>query len=84
MFVMISSTVEDVKETVASLHLAKRVKSIELGGAKKGVEIEGAADMGGLEFFCTTLESPDEAPALPPLDAGRAEPLAQAYPRLGP
>jgi hypothetical protein len=40
MFVMISATAEDVKETVASLHLAKRVKSIELGGAKKGVENE--------------------------------------------
>ena len=22
-------------------------------GGKKGVEIEGASDMGGLEFFCT-------------------------------
>ena len=26
---------------------------------KKGVEIEGASDMGGLDFFCTTIESPD-------------------------
>ena len=28
-------------------------------GGKKGVEIEGASDMGGLDFFCTTIESPD-------------------------
>ena len=26
---------------------------------KKGVEIEGASDMGGLDFFCTTIETPD-------------------------
>ena len=26
---------------------------------KKGVEIEGASDMGGLEFFCTTVENAD-------------------------
>ena len=26
---------------------------------KKGVEIEGASDMGGLDFFCTTMELPD-------------------------
>lgn len=35
--------------------LAKVIKE----GGKKGVEIAGAADMGGLEFFCTTIESPD-------------------------
>jgi len=35
--------------------LAKVVKE----GGKKGVEIEGASDMGGLDFFCTTVESPD-------------------------
>ena len=35
--------------------MAKVIKE----GGKKGVEIEGAADMGGLEFFCTTIESPD-------------------------
>ena len=28
-------------------------------GGKKGVEIEGASDMGGLDFFCTTIETPD-------------------------
>jgi hypothetical protein len=27
-------------------------------GGKRGVEIEGAADMGGLGFFCTTMEEP--------------------------
>jgi len=35
-----------------------REKIIKEGG-KKGVEIEGASDMGGLDFFCTTMELPD-------------------------
>merc|ERR1719440_363682 len=37
---------------------AKQVKAIEKEGGKKGVEIEGASDMGGLAFFCTTLMEP--------------------------
>jgi len=28
-------------------------------GGKRGVEIEGAAAMGGLQFFCTSVEEPD-------------------------
>jgi formiminotetrahydrofolate cyclodeaminase len=35
-----------------------RAKVIKEGG-KKGVEIEGASDMGGLDFFCTTMELPE-------------------------
>ena len=45
MFVMVSSSAEDVKETMSSLTLAKRVKAIELGGAKKGVENEQLNEM---------------------------------------
>merc|ERR1712087_676379 len=37
----------------------KLLKTVIKEGGKKGVEIEGASDMGGLEFFCTTIESPD-------------------------
>lgn len=37
----------------------KKIKAIEKEGGKKGVEIEGASDMGGLAFFCTTLMEPD-------------------------
>merc|ERR1712025_289851 len=29
-----------------------------MGGGKRGVEIEGAADMGGLQFFCTSVDEP--------------------------
>merc|ERR1711920_727180 len=28
-------------------------------GGKRGVEIEGAADMGGLQFFCTSMDLPE-------------------------
>ena len=37
----------------------KLEKKVIKEGGKKGVEIEGASDMGGLDFFCTTIESPD-------------------------
>merc|ERR1711979_154664 len=30
-----------------------------MGGGERGVEIEGAADMGGLQFFCTSMDLPD-------------------------
>jgi len=33
-------------------------KAIKEGG-KRGVEIEGAADMGGLQFFCTSVDTPE-------------------------
>lgn len=37
---------------------AQLKKCIKEGG-KRGVEIEGAADMGGLQFFCTAVEFPE-------------------------
>lgn len=37
----------------------KKQKALLKEGGKKGVEIEGAADMGGLQFFCTTVELPE-------------------------
>merc|ERR1712217_654635 len=39
--------------------MEKKMKKIIKEGAKRGVEIEGAADMGGLQFFCTTVEEPN-------------------------
>merc|ERR1712087_57916 len=38
---------------------AKKLKKVIKEGGKRGVEIEGAADMGGLQFFCTMVEIPD-------------------------
>ena len=35
------------------------MKKIIKEGGKRGVEIEGAADMGGLQFFCTTMDEPN-------------------------
>merc|ERR1711939_228650 len=37
----------------------KKMKKITKEGGKRGVEIEGAADMGGLQFFCTTMDEPN-------------------------
>jgi hypothetical protein len=37
---------------------AKVLKKVIKEGGKRGVEIEGAADMGGLQFFCTSVEEP--------------------------
>eukprot|EP00929_Paragymnodinium_shiwhaense_P032055 TRINITY_DN1783_c0_g3_i1.p2 TRINITY_DN1783_c0_g3~~TRINITY_DN1783_c0_g3_i1.p2 ORF type:complete len:186 (+),score=76.50 TRINITY_DN1783_c0_g3_i1:313-870(+) len=36
-----------------------KLKKVVKEGGKRGVEIEGAADMGGLQFFCTAVELPD-------------------------
>merc|ERR1712232_335006 len=37
----------------------KKIKKVVKEGGKRGVEIEGAADMGGLAFFCTSVDEPD-------------------------
>jgi len=37
---------------------AKKMKKVVKEGGKRGVEIEGAADMGGLQFFCTSVDEP--------------------------
>merc|ERR1711865_1315925 len=37
---------------------AKLLKKVIKEGGKRGVEIEGAADMGGLQFFCTSVDEP--------------------------
>jgi len=37
----------------------KKLKKVAKEGGKRGVEIEGAADMGGLQFFCTSVDEPE-------------------------
>jgi len=46
------------EKTPEELRKEKLKKTIKEGG-KRGVEIEGASDMGGLEFFCTSVDEPD-------------------------
>jgi len=43
---------------------AKKLKKVVKEGGKRGVEIEGAADMGGLQFFCTSVDEPEGDTAL--------------------
>merc|ERR1719276_585437 len=38
----------------------KTLKKVIKEGGKRGVEIEGAADMGGLQFFCCSVDEPQE------------------------
>jgi len=47
-----------VPERITSEKMEKKMKKITKEGGKRGVEIEGAADMGGLQFFCTRMEEP--------------------------
>jgi|EP00161_Ancyromonas_sigmoides_P013694 hypothetical protein len=42
----------------AATHDPKLIKAVIKEGGKKGVEIEGVSDMGGLSFFCTHVEVP--------------------------
>jgi len=44
--------------TPEELRQKLREKVVKEGG-KRGVEIEGASDMGGLQFFCTAVDLPD-------------------------
>merc|ERR1712203_722895 len=46
-------------ELLLSEKLEKKMKKVNKEGGKRGVEIEGAADMGGLQFFCTTMDEPN-------------------------
>ena len=54
-------------------------------GGKKGVEIEGASDMGGLDFFCTTMELPEGNLdyLVMSMDAMNADPDPEAEDRKG-
>merc|ERR1719149_392813 len=37
----------------------KKIKVVKKEGGKKGSELAGAADMGGIEYFTTTAETPE-------------------------
>jgi len=49
----------DVPDRITSDKMEKKMKKIVKEGGKRGVEIEGAADMGGLQFFCTAMDEPN-------------------------
>ena len=78
-------TAEEKEAEKAAKEAEKLLKAVIKEGGKKGVEIEGAADMGGLEFFCTTCETPDGDLALLQMcmDAMNAEPDPEAEDRKG-
>jgi len=49
---------EPMAERCGKDKLAKKMKKVLKEGGKRGVEIEGAADMGGLKYFCTMMLEP--------------------------
>merc|ERR1712190_604811 len=49
----------EIPEKLTTEKMEKKMKKLFKEGGKRGVEIEGAADMGGLQFFCTTMEEPN-------------------------
>merc|ERR1719482_1123433 len=53
--------VEKVDET--GYH-EKRLKVVKKEGGKKGAELAGAADMGGIEYFTTVVDTPEGDPRL--------------------
>merc|ERR1712166_104968 len=50
---------EKPADAAAAIDPAKKLKNVIKEGGKRGVEIEGAADMGGLQFFSTSVDEPD-------------------------
>merc|ERR1712151_533115 len=50
---------EKAKDEKPAEDPAKKLKKVIKEGGKRGVEIEGAADMGGLMFFCTSVDEPE-------------------------
>merc|ERR1711972_747692 len=50
---------EEKKEEDPEKKKADLLKKVKKEGGKRGVEIEGAADMGGLQFFCTSVDLPE-------------------------
>jgi len=48
----------EIPERLKDEKLEKKLKKVVKEGGKRGVEIEGAADMGGLQFFCTAVDEP--------------------------
>merc|ERR1712151_815508 len=50
---------EEKKEEDPAKKRADLLKKVKKEGGKRGVEIEGAADMGGLQFFCTAVDLPE-------------------------
>merc|ERR1712037_633924 len=49
---------EEKKEDDPEAARKAKLKRVIKEGGKRGVEIEGAADMGGLQFFCTSVDEP--------------------------
>jgi hypothetical protein len=59
MKVVLKAVPDDLPPVSEEGYHEKKVKVVKKEGGKKGAEIAGAADMGGIEYFTTTCETPD-------------------------
>merc|ERR1712232_771814 len=50
---------EKPKDEKPAENASYKLKKVKKEGGKRGVEIEGAADMGGLQFSCTSVDLPE-------------------------
>jgi hypothetical protein len=57
--VVLKAVPDDLPPVPEDGYHEKKVKVVKKEGGKKGSEIAGAADMGGIEYFTTTCETPD-------------------------
>jgi len=62
--VILKAIPDDLPEVSEEGYHEKKVKVVKKEGGKKGAEIAGQADMGGIEYFTTTCETPDGDPKL--------------------
>lgn len=56
--VTVKNLLNNLPERLQDPKMEKILKKVQKEGGKRGVEIEGASDMGGLQFFCTNVLEP--------------------------
>lgn len=57
--IVLETLVNLLPERLQDPSMAKKLAKVKKEGGKRGVEIEGASDMGGLQFFCTNVLEPN-------------------------
>merc|ERR1712054_70676 len=80
-----SDLLEPTADRLKEEKLEKKMKKVIKEGGKRGVEIEGAADMGGLQFFSTSVDEPqgDLEMLVESLKAMNAKPIPGEEERKG-
>jgi hypothetical protein len=59
MKVLLKAVPDELPKVSEEGYHEKKVKVVKKEGGKKGAELAGAADMGGIEYFTTTADTPE-------------------------